>query len=205
MRKLVLIISISCFSFLSHSQNLEIGGVVGYGKSVFNDHLDFEQLFSPTTYDNCKLGFVVSLKPNVTSLVFNSGILYQRKGNNEFSLNFIKIPIGLDVEPGKTIRFIIGGGFYFSYLFLASGTLDPDIKNSKSDFQFGSYIDLGMKYKIASNWSIYCKFQLDFDLSMLYKERIPSHQQDISYQGMRSYDYTINLGFNYLINRKLKK
>ena len=109
----------------------------------------------------------------------------------------------LDVEPGKKVRFIIGFGFYLSYLFLTSGKVDKDILKSKSDFQQGAFVDVGIKYQIVSTWSIFCKFQLDSDWTTLYKESIPSHQ-GVEYQIMKSYEYSINLGLKYLIKSKRK-
>lgn len=188
----------------SYAQHFELGGEFGYGKTTFDDYLYFRDLFGEYSENNLNIGIIASFNPKTTILFFNTGIFYQQKADHESLLNFFKLPLGFDVEPGKKFRVMFGGGFYLSYLFLTSGNVNPDLASSKSDFQVGAYADIGFKYQIVSRWNIFAKMQLDFDLSALYKKSIPQHFGVTEYRSIKSYDYSINIGFNYLIPARKK-
>ena len=189
----------------SKAQNLELGGEFGYGFAILNDHFIVPDLSGNHPGNNYYLSFIFSLKPNIHSLSFNTGLKYQYKGNRYFGLNYFKIPFGVNAEPGRKLKFLIGIGVYTSYLFMFSGFPDSDLKRSHSDFQFGLYIGSGLKYNINKLWSTFFQLQIDFDVTPLYKESIPSHFGYTRYQNIHGYDYTINFGFKYLIQQKQKK
>ena len=151
----------------SYAQHFELGGEFGYGKATFNDGSYYIKLLGEYSENNFNIGMIGSFNPKTSVLFFNTGLFYQQKADNESLLNYFKIPLGVDIEPGKKFRVMIGGGFYLSYLFMTSGSVNPDLASSKSDFQVGAYADMGFKYQIANSWNIFVKMQLDFDLSAL--------------------------------------
>jgi hypothetical protein len=188
----------------SYAQHFELGGEFGYGKATLNHGSYYRDLFGEYSENNFNIGIIGSFNPKTTVLFFNTGLFYQQKADNESLLNYFKIPLGINIEPGKKFRVMFGGGFYLSYLFLTSGYVNPDLASSKNDFQVGAYADIGFKYQIATSWNIFVKMQLDFDLSALYKQSIPQHYGATVYQNIKSYDYLINIGFNYLMPARKK-
>jgi hypothetical protein len=199
MKKLILIFFLFFGFQNSFAQLFELGGEVGFGKTTFDDYLYFSDLFGKYSDNQFNIGIIGSFNPNHSVLFFNTGLFYQRKEDYESSLNYFKIPLGLNIEPGKKFRVIFGGGFYLGCLFMTAGSVDPDLASSKNDFQIGSYADVGFKYHLVNSWNIFVKMQLDIDLTTLYKKTVPTHFGGNEYQNIRSFDYSINLGFNYLI------
>jgi hypothetical protein len=189
---------------LAGAQSFELGGEVGYGKSVSGEKLEFLYLFGNSSVNNLRAGIDFSIKPDNTVLVFNTGILFQRKGDAGPSLNYFKIPAGITVEPGRRVRFIIGGGLFVSYLFMKSPSIQEN-GTSFSDFQLGGFLNTGIKYYISKLSCLYLQFQTDFDLTTLYRDPIPNHAGSDIYSNMRSYDYAIILGFRYSITKNKSK
>jgi hypothetical protein len=179
-----------------------VGADLGYGKTCFDEYFFFDELFGDYTYNNLRLGLTASLNPHQSVLFLNTGLSYQRIGNKGNALNFLQIPFGFDIAPGRKLKFFFGGGGFVSYLFLLTGTIDPDINRSKRDFQIGLYMDVGFRYQINNNWSVIAKMQMDFDCSTLYKESIPDHFGGYYYEVRHSYDYSVDVGFRYLIPQK---
>jgi hypothetical protein len=121
------------------------------------------------------------------------------KGDDTYSFNNLRVPLGIQIEPGRKVRYIIGGGVYLNYLFLPKGDINPDFKKTFRDFQFGGFFDTGLKYNFFSCWNIFLLAQVWFDLSPMYMNEIPHHDGTHSTEVIRSYDLTFNLGFSYLI------
>ena len=204
MKNVIKLIFLFLFIQSLNAQSFEIGGEAGYGKTTFDDKIRVSNLFGNSAGNNIICGLTCTLKPKITDLTFNTGLFYQRKGNSPV-FEFFKIPLGINVEPGKKVKFLIGGGLYMSYLFMISGSPDPEINSSKYDFLLGLCLRSGIKYQITTQWNIYLQLQVDFDLTPTYRESIPNQLGGSNYQDIRAYDYTINFGFKYLLKRKIKK
>jgi hypothetical protein len=203
MRKIIFVFILFLTSARSWAQNFEIGGEFGFGKAT---SMGNSELFGQYADNNYKVGFLASLNPNHTILFINSGLLLQMKGNDQGYLENLKIPIGLDLFTGKKFGIVFGGGFYLNYFYSTTGNINPEIEETKREFQFGAYLDIGGKYQITNNLNIALKFQMDFDLTPLYEEGYYSAGGWLDgYENFKSKEYSVNLGIMYRFHKKSTK
>lgn len=191
MKKYILL----CFLFLAfknvNAQKFETGGTIGYGRAYYH-----------ISENNYNIEATASIKLDTIFLWLNSGLVFQRRGNPGPWLNFIKLPVGIDLAPGRRLRYVFGGGLYMSYCFAEQDEIEK--LHNFQNFQIGTYFDLGLKYQITHSWNIFIKAQADIDLSTLYENSIPSHFGEEEYENVKSFAFTINFGFKYLIPKKTK-
>jgi hypothetical protein len=203
MRKIVFVLILFLISTHSWAQNFEIGGEFGFGKATSTSYSD---LFGQYPDNNYKVGLLASLNPNNTILFINSGLLLQMKGSGQGYLENLKIPVGLDLFSGKKFGIVFGGGFYLNYFYSTTGDVNPEIEETKKEFQFGTYLDIGGKYKITNNLNIALKFQIDLDLTPLYEEGdYSAGGWVVGYENFKSKEYSVNLAIMYRFHKKSKK
>jgi len=195
---------IPVFIFLSisghlYAQNFEFSGEFGYGSTYINTNISFKDFFGHSSINNFGGGIYFAYNPGKTCIFLTSGIKYLLKGDNTYSFNNFRIPLGFHAEPGRKVKYIIGGGVYLNYLFLPKGDINPDFKKTFRDFQFGGFVDTGLKYNFFSCWNIFLLAQVWFDLSPMYTNEFIFHDGTHGTEVIRSYDLTLNLGFSYLI------
>jgi hypothetical protein len=189
-KKYILISVMLLFVQFVNAQRFETGGTLGYGRAYY------------TNGNNYKIEATASFKLDPLFLWLNSGLVFQRCGDPGPWLNFFKVPIGIDLAPGRRFRFLFGGGLYMSYCFAEQ---DVVIKlNNFHDLQIGTYFDTGIKYQITNSWNIFIKMQVDIGLSTLYRNSVPTHFGEEEYEKIYGFDYTINFGFKYLIPKRTK-
>jgi len=202
MKKILIIFTFLLISNHLSAQYFEIGSEIGFGQfATINSH----NLFSKYSDNNYKVGILASYNPKKTILFINSGLLFQLKGNYQGYLENLKIPVGLDVFLGERFGYIIGGGFYLNYCYNTTGKVLAEVKETQRDLQFGSFFDIGGKFKITNFLSIFLKFQFDFDLTPLYKEGYYSAGGWLDgYDKIKSQEYSVNLGLMYRMHKKIK-
>jgi len=189
-----------CLTFgHSFAQIIELGGEIGYGSTYLHENIVFKEFFGPNAITDLGSGFHIAFNPKKTIIFINSGIIYILKGDNNYSFNNIRVPLGIKIEPGRKAKFIVGGGIYLNYLFLPEGDVNIEFKKTKRDFQIGGYFDSGFKYQLLENWNLFFLVQVNYDLSTLYMEENPHHDGSRSNSAIRSYDLSLRLGFSYLI------
>jgi hypothetical protein len=185
-----------CFLIIAfqdvNAQRFETGGTIGYGRAYY--HIG---------ENNYNIEATASIRIDTIFLWLNSGLVYQRRGNPGPWLNFIKIPIGIDLTPGRKLRFLFGGGLYGSYCFAEQDVVSK--LHNFQNFQIGTYFDTGIKYQLTHSYNIFIKAQADIDLSKLYENSIPSHFGEEDYEKVKAFAFTINFGFKYVIPQKNKK
>lgn len=193
MKKILgIVVFVLATQYLS-SQNFEVGAEFSYGQTFIESYINFKDLFKEDPINHFDMGFSASFNPQKSVLFVNSGLLFHRVIDQGNSLNFLKIPIGIDLAFGKRLKLLFGGGTYINWLFLTTGSYSQEPPD-KHDIIIGLYCDLGVRYRIVNDWSIYLKTRMEFDQSTLY-----SYDQGIDY---RSYDYGVIIGFSYLIPSK---
>jgi hypothetical protein len=184
---------------ISNAQKIELGCEIGYGKTYITDQIYFGQLFETTDIRDITADINASYKLDTIALWLTMGISYQQMWDNNKPMNFLKLPLGIDITPGKKVKFIIGSGVYLRYIFSVPGSAGDDYNHTMHDFQIGLYVDTGVKYQINDTWNIYLKMQADIDLSTLYTEANPNHSGGYDYQDLRTYCYSFNIGCKYVI------
>lgn len=199
MKVLIPVLFLLSISGNLYAQNFEFSGEFGYGSTYLDDHISFKEFFGQSSVTNLGGGIYFAYNPGKTCIFLTSGIKYILKGDRICSFNNLRIPLGIKIEPGRKVRYIIGGGVYLNYLFYTKGNIDPDVKNTFRDFQFGGFFETGLKYNFYSCWNIFLLAQIWFDLSPMYMNEIPFHGGTHGTEAIRSYDLTFNLGCSYMI------
>lgn len=201
MKKSTILFLLLFLGLLGYTQNFEIGAEMGYGKTGIEDPIRIGEIFYFPEDLSFKSGINIAYNPKKTFLFITSGLFYQLRETSGTFLHFMRLPLGVIVEPGNKVKFLIGAGVYLNYFFNASGKENFDISGSKRDFQVGVYIAPGIKYRIVPKWWLFIKIQLDIDLTTLYID-VSSHKGNKSYSYERAKDLTFNLGFTYIIPHK---
>jgi hypothetical protein len=200
MKKCLFILLFSFIAMHLPAQDFEIGGTFGYGKVCYLDHFNLATLFGKKTAGNVVCNFEASYQPNFPQNDFfqiTSGFGYQRMGDNTYGLHFFKVPVGFELDPGSTVRFTFGAGFYGSCLFMTTGKVSNDVLESKSFLQGGAYLSVGCKVLIAGGWSLFARAQGDFCLTPLYQNTYLTQYPPTDNMNIHSYDYSVSLGFKY--------
>ena len=144
-------------SFLSFSQSREIGLDVGYGFG-YRDPGFFS-----------RIGIKYFYTPNKAIFKFKTGLTFDNVRKTKSHLNFIRIPIGLDVTFGKKIQPIIG------FSLLNSFWLNPNAANdnvvNKYIFQFVANPCVGIAYQINTKYNLSLTYEYMVDLTPLYTFR----------------------------------
>jgi hypothetical protein len=199
MKKCLFIILVLMSFENSKAQKIELGGEIGYGRTTFSHNLYLKLLSEQTDARNINADVNASFKLGSLDFWLITGVGFKQMRDNGTQLNFLHMPLGFDITPGKKVRFLIGSGLYVRYLFSVSVTESDLYKNFTNDFQFGLYVDTGVKYQVTNNWNIYLKLQGDFDMSALYTASLWHHGDVPEHEDVRSYGYTLNIGCRYMI------
>ena len=191
MRKILEIVAFVLVTQYLSAQNIEVGAEFSYGKTDYTSYLYFKGLFSEDATNYLNFGFSASTNPHKSVLFVNSGLLYNRIYDQRYSLNFFKIPVGIDLAFGNRLKFLFGGGAYINWLFYTKGLQES---SKTRDITIGLYSDLGLRYLIVRDWCIYLKTRMEFDQLSLF---IDDDGSDEHY-----YNYGVTIGFKYLIPLK---
>jgi len=148
-----------CFIFflLAHivpGQNFRVGIETDYGK-IYNLRKVFHS--SDLSVNNCLVGLCLSYSIPETYFVQNLNIVFQRAGTDSKSIDFIQIPVGMDIVQGKKVQGIIGAGWILSYLFYHSTNIYQDFIDYHTDFQLGGYFKVGIKLRFHESWDVSLK------------------------------------------------
>jgi hypothetical protein len=185
-------------------QEIEIGAEVGYGKTGNLDNVF--SLSENAKVNNYLIGFDFNYIPrNIFSLT--SKVLYSIDCSNSKSINYIKVPLGVEFLFGRKIRFTLGTGIMVSALIHYSRSItDTDFVSHHSDILGGVYINMGIKIIFANSWNLFVKFQEEGNLSPLYSYDVKYNiegKEMIEHDYLRTYGLIINAGVAYKI--KLRK
>lgn len=189
-----------CFfsAIVVFSQSASLGGAIGYGGYDVDNNPNFIQLIDKNAGKHFVASLLVSYKPEKPIFAINSGLTYQSLFSDQRTISFLKVPLGLEFQLGKTCQFLFGAGFYGQALLSGINNFYDDY----TKFQLGFYIDLGFGYTINDKYALFIKVQKNNDFTRLYIERAISHIGDVYYDNYYLYSYAINIGFKYRITTK---
>ena len=88
-------------------------------------------------------------------------------------LDYLRLPIGLDLCLGKNVQFILGFGWYISYL-MAYNWDRQYFDDTHKRFQFGWYANTGIGVQLSKRFSISVLYQSNFDLTKMYDRKMSS-------------------------------
>ena len=175
------------FSFqVCFSQKVEVGGDIGYANSPFSS--------SGFIANGFQLSALTNFYPNHAIFYFNTGLAYQKEDN----WNFIKIPLGLVLSPGRKVKFLIGLGLYANFVILQSKFYSKYDVIAKNDVVLDAYFLLGSSFNFEKNWSIFIKSQVETGLTTLY---IPTAEPE-SENHNKFLSVSVSIGVAYLLFQK---
>ena len=187
MRKnlIILIYLTTLISNFSISQKKEIGLDIGYGLNTI-------------TYKFSKVGLTYRYTPKNAPFSIKTGLSFDCFKNTNSTLNFGRIPFGLDFNIGKKVQLILGLGFNTSFLIYSK----TDIENfnaSRNTIQLGIYTNLGICIPLKTKLSLLLLSQYHQDFSALYTEFEYSHFGSIHLVNVFSQSFLFSLGVKYKI------
>lgn len=186
-------------------QRLTVGVETGYGKTNYLDEVLSAN--HNQKVNNYRIGMSFSFFPR-THFAAISKVMFQTKGIHSKSLSFLQVPFGIEVQPGRKIRGLIGAGIYPSILLNYSRNIqDTNFLQHHSDLQLGVYVDLGIIAQLSQVLSIFLMYHVEGDITSLYsypvKYYFPETNNYISDQiSNRTYGYSFNVGIYYTIFKK---
>ncbi|MGC9332090.1 MAG: hypothetical protein ACP5DZ_09495 [Bacteroidales bacterium] len=195
MKKIVIIFFIVIlFIGNNFAQQSEVGLNVGFGESPFIR--DIEYYINPSQY--FQIGFNYFIKSMSSPFFLKAELNYDFRGNKNINFNYIKLPLGFDYNTGQKLKFIIGGGFYGSYLFHYALNEDlPGFEESKETFQLGWMGDIGVSFVLSETANMYLTFHVNHDITKMY----------IYYDGCSEWDIKgtelfLKLGVNFNLKKE---
>lgn len=158
--------------------------IVPYGRKL---------VVAPKNYHNgFELGPLVGFRPKNTLFVFNAGMLYNTMFHKNYNLNFVSIPVGLNIELGKKAGVQIGIGLKVWYLLKVPEEIllyhhEDDINR----FLFSYIAQTGIFFKVQKLRFLLC-LQIESFQTPLYYEPT-SHGTNWEYDlNMVSYNLTVS-------------
>jgi len=99
-----------------NAQQFDLAVQTSYVK--FNIDWDAKVSLNPKQYDNkgFEFGPVVSFRPKSAPFAFHTGLLYDVMYHESYTLNFLNVPVGLDIVMGSKAGAILGFGMKFRNL-----------------------------------------------------------------------------------------
>lgn len=184
------ILAISFSNGIVIAQNKEIGVDIGYGIS------DIIYKIEPSNY--FQIGLNYYLHPQKAPFTIKTGLTYNFKGNKNINFNYLKVPIGLDIIFGKKLNFILGGGFFVSYLLWYKGAENVfNFEESKRRLQLVGEANIGFAYQISEKIKVCLMCQFNNDITYMYDYPKPCGGENVNVV-----DGFCKLGVKYNINKK---
>ncbi len=188
-------------SVILKGQESEIGFYNGFGKTTedeynmkfvlpFDDDKEFANYF--------RLGFSYYYTPENAIFTLKSGLDYDTKWKNDIRLNYFRASIGVDLNFGNKVQFIIGGGLFVSYLDAYSGILDIiNFEDSINRFQIGWFANTGIGVQISDKYNLSIKYQYNADITEMYDYSRTSPGGTPNELEVKSYDGFILICFKF--------
>jgi len=180
-----------------HAQKHEIGADIGIGR-VFQ--LDFiqKQNFWQNTLGCMKYDLSYSFIA-AKHFAVSAGLYFQKDGFGDSYMNFLGLPLGIDVIAGNKVQGIFGIGLKLTYLAGNLGNIyNTDMVNYRTDFQLGMYLEAGIKVYVSKHSAVLLRTTFDTDLTPLYWETDPSSHSDVVGKADVLYsDLVLSLGYRY--------
>jgi len=196
MKRLSILILCLFVAMAGKAQKHEVGVNLGYGKGFQLSNINNPHYWQGIL--NCvKFDLNYSFIPGKHFAVV-TGLYYQGEGSGNSYVNFIGVPIGIDILAGNKVQGVFGIGFNITYLAGSSGDgFNTEMENFHSDFQLGIYLEAGLKINLGKHSGILIKTMFDSDLTPLYWESNPSHSDAVSKSSILYSDVILSLGYRY--------
>lgn len=184
-----------------YAQKNEIALVLGYGQTEIEKYgRPFENPFKNVYANNVEFGLGYYYTPKNSLFSISSGLNYVLRGNSDMKLNYLRIPIGLDLSFGNKFKFIVGGGIYGSALLWHSGfSSNSAFNETKRTIQFGWYGNIGLSMQITQNYCLELLFRHYSDITRMYEYNGMSPGGAFYTRDYKGYDATIRVCLKYTI------
>lgn len=172
-----------------YSQYWSLGINAGQGKSNFfyNKLVLFED-FENTERYNLKIN--IEYTPVYSNMAIQSGFAYELKGDKNFDLEYLTLPLYFKYKRGKRFFINILFGMYYSKIIE-----NPD-KEKFKDFDFGCSFGGGLGFKLYKNIDFITYYINSIGLSSIYdKPKIIYGEQFID--ETKNHCFSFNAGFIY--------
>lgn len=181
-----------------YSQKEQIGLNLGSGKN--NISTGQKGLINP--FDkNLDNYYLIGLKYYYTHINSNfrvsTGINYEHRDHKIYNLDYLKVPLGIDIITKGKVQFILGAGLYLGYLISYEDFSEPDLRKDLNPWNAGVNANIGLGYQIDTEFAITLEYQQNYDLTHLYTDEFPTSNGKIVKQDYYGFDGYMKLGILY--------
>ncbi len=184
---LIIIISLLVISpSISFTQKKEVSLDIGYGLNTI-------------TYRFSNVGLTYRYTPKNAPFSIKTGVSFDCFKNTNSTLNFGRIPFGLDFNIGKKVQLILGLGFNSSFLIYSKTDIE-NFNSTRNSIQLGIYTNLGICIPLKPKLSLLLLSQYHQDFTPLYSKIVYSHVGSSNLEGVFSQSFLFSLGVKYNID-----
>lgn len=146
---------------------------VGFGRTLFKSEAERNTSNWVNPRDNSlsdlsQIGFMYYHKPQQSFFRLKAGVSFYKRGEDINRLNYLRFPMGIDLQFGKKVYLIIGGGGLFSILQSYREVEFADFPETRRNFQLIAQSNAGVGFKLNKDFSFTVGFQNNFDLTNIY-------------------------------------
>lgn len=183
------------------SQKEQIGLNIGLGKNNLNT--EQKGLISPIDndlYDYYLIGVKYYYTHINSYFRVSTGLNYEHRDHKIYDLDYLKIPLGIDVITKGKLQFIAGAGLYLGYLISYEDFSEPDLRKDLNPWNAGVNANTGFSYQLNPEFSFTLQYQQNYDLTHLYTDEFPSSNGKIVKQDYYGFDGFIKFGILYTLS-----
>lgn len=157
---------------------------------------------SPIDADNkdfLQIGLDYQYAPGNSSIFFKSGLMYNARASEDRALDYLRVPLGIDIGIGNAFQFIFGASAFASYLLAHTGYEDnAAFMDTKQRFQVGWGGNLGFGLDLSERVNFNVMYHRNFDITEMYTVEPVGKNNELS-ENFTGQDGFVKMGLNYKI------
>jgi hypothetical protein len=185
------------------AQKSQVGVELGYGKSlVSNDMPEIPEYKDLMNFISTGVSYSLALREG--PLYLKSGLLYNYRGDAQLEFHYARMPLGVDFRVGNKVQFIIGGGFFLSYLGGYEGTeIFRGSEGNINRWQWGFYLNIGFGFHLTPKYYLAVSAIGMNDITHMFKYYTSAMAGTVRYtEYMRGVDRYLSLSLYYTLSGK---
>lgn len=174
---------------IAQERGLSVDLGFGYSGGEVNNVSTFSG--SPTNCFRTGINYYLSPKEAIFNVM--AGLSYDFRLSNSSNFHFLRLPIGMNFNLGKKLKFCFGYGLFGSYLF----SYNSPITNNANRWQLGYHLNSGVEFKFSEYYSVGLKCRVFGDITTFYNKPALTHGGYEYTDPMRAKDNYISINLTY--------
>lgn len=188
-----------CIVTQAFAQKQELGLNIGYGRTAIDySHIKVVLPLDADLGPFYEIGCSYTYTTIQGFLSLNTGLNLDRRSNrspSNWHTTYLTVPIGINLNFGNKVRFLVGGGLDASILLRENTFL-----SSYRDLILGAFLKAGAGYQITDKYRIMLSYQTNLDVTLMNVENmsspggIPYQLENKGYDGFLSLSVYRSIG-----------